>query len=196
MKRSIVALLLLVLTGCSSLMESRSYVNPQIDSSFYHKVGVLPFRNLAEDRVASEKVGDVFMTEVLMAGQLDVMEPGQLNQVVAQVTKSNVAATGQELSAAQLKEIAEFAGVQGLFIGTVEEYKMVQLGGEQYPMISLTAKFIDAPSGTVAWQHSLSATGGPNLPIISIGESFTLGQLTQKACEQAVRDFYKKALAK
>jgi len=192
------ALLMVVVSsfGCSSLMESRSYANPQTDFTFYTKVGLLPFKNMAEDRLAGEKLTEHFMTELLIAGELQVMDPGQFNAVVSQVVKSNVPVSTMNLSSEQLTRISEFAKVQGVFMGIVEDYKMIQLGGDQYPLISMTVKFIDAPTGTVVWQNTVSATGGPNLPIVSIGETFTLGALSQKICEKTVKDFYEKASAK
>lgn len=182
--------------GCSSLMESRSYANPQTDFTFYTKVGLLPFKNMAEDRLAGEKLTEHFMTELLIAGELQVMDPGQFNAVVSQVVKSNVPVSTMNLSSEQLTRISDFAKVQGVFMGVVEDYKMIQLGGDQYPLISMTVKFIDAPTGTVVWQNTISATGGPNLPIVSIGETFTLGALSQKICEKTVKDFYEKASVK
>lgn len=193
LKIGMLLVLLATCFGCGSLMESRSFVSPQADFSFYKRVGLLPFKNMAEDRLAGDKLTEHFMTELLIAGELEVMDPGQFNAVVAQVAKSASSVSGLELSTEQLTRIAEFAKVQGIFMGTVEDYKMIQLGGDQYPLISMTVKFIDAPTGTVAWQHTLSATGGPNLPVVSIGETFTLGGLSQKACEAVVKDFYKKA---
>jgi hypothetical protein len=189
-------LLALSLSGCSSLVNSRSFLNPQADFSFYKKVGLLPFRNQAEDRLAGEKVTENFMTELLIAGELEVMDPGQFNAVVAQVVRSNAPVSTLDLSPSQLSQVASVAGVQGIFTGTVHDYKMIQLGGDQYPMISMTVKFVDAPTGTVAWQNGINATGGPNLPVVSIGETFTLGELSQKMCRIAVRDFHKKAYSK
>lgn len=182
--------------GCSSLVNTRSFVNPQADFSFYKKVGLLPFRNQAEDRLAGEKVTENFMTELLIVGELEVMDPGQFNAVVAQVVRSNAPVSTLDLSPSQLTQIAGLAGVQGIFMGTVHDYKMIPLGGDQYPMISMTVKFVDAPTGTVAWQGSINATGGPYLPIVSIGETFTLGELSQKSCRIVVKDFYKKAYSK
>jgi len=196
LKIGILLVLLASCFGCGSLMESRSFVNPQTDFSFYKRVGLLPFRNMAEDRLAGEKLREHFMTELLIAGELEVMEPGPFNTLVAQGAKTAAAVSTIDLSAEQLTRIAEFAKVQGIFMGTVEDYKMIQLGGDQYPLISMTVKFIDAPTGTVVWQHTVSATGGPNLPIVSIGETFTLGGLSQKVCETVVKDFYKKAASK
>lgn len=196
-KNTVILLVLLVTcTGCSSLVNTRSYSNPQVDSSFYKKVGLLPLRNNVEDRLAGEKIGEVFLTELLIAGEMDVMDQGQFNAVVSQTLKTNAPLGELNLSNAQLKEIAEFAGVQGVFMGSVNDYKTVSLGGEQYPMITMTMKFLDAPSGTIVWQNTTSATGGPNLPIVTIGETFTLGALSQKVCREIVRDFYKKVFLK
>jgi hypothetical protein len=193
--RIIGAMLLLALasSGCASLIDSRSFINKEADFSFYKKVGLLPFRNLAEDRLAGEKVTEHFMTELLIAGELDVMDPGQFNAVVAQVARTNAPVSTLELGTAQLTQIASVAGVQGIFMGTIHDFRMIQLGGDQYPLISMTVKFIDAPTGTVAWQNSTNITGGPNLPIVSIGETFTLGELSQKVCRTVVKDFFMKA---
>jgi len=188
--------LLMTTAGCGSLIESRSFINPNADFTFYTRVGLLPFNNLSDDRLAGEKMTEVFMTELLIGGGLDVMDPGQFNTVVAQVLKTNAPIAGQELSPAQLTQIAEIAKVQGIFMGTIHDYKMLQIGGEQYPLITMTVKFIDAPTGTVAWQSSTSATGGPNFPIISIGETFTLGALGQKVSKKVVRKFYKETVSK
>lgn len=190
-KWGIFLVLLFMATGCSPMTKSRSFFHPEMDFTFYQKMGVLPFANQSDDRLAGEKMTEHFMTELLIWGELTVMEPGQLQGVVAQVAKT-AAAPGADfdLSPAHLSQIAEVAGIQGIFKGVVHDYKMIQLGGEQYPLISITLKFIDAPTGTVVWQNSTTATGGPNLPIVSIGESFTLGHLSQKVSREMAKDFY------
>lgn len=183
--------MLVALTGCGGLTDSRTFTNPQADFSFYQRVGMIQFKNYSEDKLAGEKLSEHFMTEVLIGGELDMMDQGQFNAVVAQVLRTNAPVAGIDLSTAHLTQVGEFAKVQGIFMGTIHEYKMVQVAGEQYPLISMTIKFIDAPTGTVAWQKSISMTGGPNLPILSIGETFTLGVLSQKISEKIVKDFLK-----
>lgn len=189
-------LLVLISAGCGSLTDIRSFMHEEADFSFYQKVGLLPFKNLAEDRLAGEKVTEHFMTELLIKGELEVMDTGQFNAVVAQVARRSSPDSAPELTPSQLSQLAGVAGVQGIFSGTIHEYKMIQLGGEQYPMISMTVKFIDAPTGKVVWQSSVTATGGPNLPIVSIGEEFTLGHLSQKIAREVTRDFFKKSHSK
>lgn len=196
LKNAVLLVLLASCLGCSSLMDSRSFVNSQTDFSFYTRVGLLPFKNMSEDRLAGEKLTEHFMTDLLIAGGMEVMDLGQFNAVVSKVAKTNAPVSTLDLSAEQLTQVSEYAKVQGIFTGTIEDYRMIQLGGDQYPLISMTVKFIDAPTGTVVWQHTVSATGGPNLPVVSIGETFTLGALSQKVCEKVVADFYKKAASK
>lgn len=195
LKILILFLLLSTSMNCSSLIDSRSFIHPDADFSFYQKVGLFPFKNQADDRLAGEKITEHFMTELLIRGELEVMDPGQFNAVVAQVAGTAVPVSMIELPPSQIANFANVAGIQGIFTGIVHDFKMVQLGGEQYPMISMTVKFIDALTGKVVWQNSVTATGGPNLPIVSIGEEFTLGQLSQKVSEKVVDDFFKKAYA-
>lgn len=190
---TVFALLVLFGTGCSSMIDVRSFMHPEADFSFYQKVGVLPFANQSDDAMAGEKVTEHFLTEVLINGDLEVMDPGQFNAVVSQINRAAVAGKTLALSPDQLEQIADISGVQGIFEGIVHEYGMIQLGGEQYPVISMTVKFLDAPTGTLVWQSNITARGGPNLPIVSIGESFMLGELTQKVMEKVVKDFYDKA---
>lgn len=196
-RRYLIGALLLLLTfvssGCGGISSSRVYINPQADFSFYRKVALLPFRNMTDDPLAGEKMTDVFLTEILIAGDLEVMDIGQFKSVVAQVARGgNV----YDLSASQLAQIGDLAKVQGVFTGTIQDYKMITVGGEQYPLISVTFKFLDAPTGTLVWQYTASVAGGPKFPIVTIGEIFTLAELGPKVCAQAVTEFYKKAFAK
>lgn len=188
--------LLPVLGGCGSMANTRTFVNPQADFSFYKKVALLPFRNNSGDQLAGERMTENFTTELLIAGKLEVMDPGQFNSVVAQVVKTNAPISTVELSAAHLSQIATVAGVEGIFMGTIHDFKMITVGADQYPLIAMTVKFIDAPTGTVVWQNSVHIKGGPNVPILTIGETFTLGELSQETCTLLVKDFYKRAYPK
>lgn len=187
----ILLVLLLNGFGCAP-SSSRVFLNPQADFSYYQRVGLFPFKNLTDDQLASEKFTDAYLTELLIAGELEVMDIGQFRSVVAQVAKANV----YDLGASQLAQIGELAKVQGIFMGAIQDYKMINVGGEQYPLISVSVKFIDAATGTVVWQYITTVAGGPNLPIVTFGEIFTLAELGSKVSQNIVKDFYKKAFAK
>jgi curli biogenesis system outer membrane secretion channel CsgG len=171
----------------------RIYLNPEADMSFYQKVGVAPFINLTSDRFAGEKMTNTFMTELLITKKFDVLERGEFDRIVRQVRTSAGSSPSEELASAQLQAIGEQAGVNGIIEGMVKEYEMVRLGQGTYPLITFSVKLVDAPTGRVVWESSYSTKGGPKLPIISLGETHTLGELAQKACRKVVRKFVRKA---
>ncbi|MGB2769599.1 MAG: hypothetical protein WBC88_07715 [Candidatus Zixiibacteriota bacterium] len=181
----------LILPSCAG--GPRVYLNPEADISFYQKVGVVPFINLAADRFAGERMTSTFVTELLITEKFDVIERGEFDHVVQQIRSSTGGSPSTELTAEQLKAIGEQAGVNGIIEGVVKEYEMVRLGQGTYPLISFSVKLVDAPTGRVVWESNYSAKGGPKLPIISLGETHTLGRLAQKVCRKVVRKFVRKA---
>jgi curli biogenesis system outer membrane secretion channel CsgG len=186
----LLALLLMAAISCSG---PRTFLNEQADWTFYQRLGVLPFINLTADRFAGEKVQASFITELFLTDRFEVVEPGEFNaKAVAQLKVAGVQPT-QELPLDQIKIIGEKTGVQGVVEGIVTEYSMIRVGQADYPLISLNMRLIDVPTGTVVWMASYSKKGGPNLPIISIGETHTLSELTQDICNEIVSDFVGKA---
>jgi len=181
----------MILLGCAA--GPRIYLNPEADMSFYQKVGVVPFINLTRDRFAGEKMTNTFMTELLITKKFDVVERGEFEHIVRQVRASAGTSPAEELTSAELKAIGEQAGVNGIIEGVVKEYEMIRIGQGSYPLISFSVKLVDAPTGKVVWKSSYSIRGGPKLPIISVGETYTLGELAQKACRKVVRKFVRKA---
>lgn len=179
-----------ICSGCGRIGQTRSFLNPDTDFSFYSRIALLPLKNLTGEPLAGEKMTEALMTELLIGGKLDVMDLGQFNAVISQVIRTNVPVHLLDLSTGHLKQAAELAKVQGIFMGTIQDYRMISIGGEQYPVISLILKFIDAPTGTVVWRYSTTVSGGPNLPVISIGETFDLSELGPKVCRKAVEDFF------
>jgi len=184
------ALAVLISASCAG---PRTYINPDTDWSFYKELGVLPFVNFSADRFAGEKVQSAFITELFLSDKFNVVEPGEFNKKAAEAIKSAGAQPGQELSLDLIKAVGEKTGVQGVMEGIVREYSMVRVGQSDYPMISLNVRMIDVPTGTVVWMTSYTKKGGPKLPIITIGETHTLAELTQKACHDIVSDLVGKA---
>lgn len=181
----------LAFTACAG--GPRTYLNPEADMSFYQKVGVVPFINLTADRFAGEKMTSTFVTELLITEKFDVIERGEFDHAVRQVLSSTSGSSSSEMTAAQLKAVGEQAGVNGIIEGVVKEYEMIRLGQGTYPLISLSVKLVDAPTGRVVWESSYSTRGGPKLPIVGWGETHTLSRLAQKVCHKVVRQLVRKA---
>src|SRR5574341_1291833 len=86
---------LLVLAGCGTSRPA-SYVHPNFDFSRVKKVAVLPLENLTSDQTAGEKMRKVVITELLATGIVDVIEPGQVNRVLANQNIQNPTAMSPE----------------------------------------------------------------------------------------------------
>jgi hypothetical protein len=177
-----VVLIAVTIAGCGKSM--RVYTHPEADLGFYTKVGVLPFKSLAGDRFAGEKFGIEFTTALLAAELFEVVDYGVFVNQVVQATGTRTPPDGP--SEDQLKKIAEATGVQGVFYGTVMQYEMVPSSSGTFPVISVEARFVDAETGTVVWQATVTERGGPKTPIIGVGETHTLGELSQSICQDMI----------
>ncbi|MBK7141445.1 MAG: hypothetical protein IPH75_05125 [bacterium] len=177
---------MLVVYSCGG---PRTYVNSEADFGFYEKVGVLPFSNLSGDRNASEKVTASFVTELLIGGEVEMANMGDLLKSFKTTVKDDRANLPEQLTIEEGMTIGRDAGVQGLFVGAVREYGMVRVGTEEFPLVSLNIRFIDCQTGKVAWTYETTKRGGPKFPIFSFGETHTLGEMTSKVCRSAAGDF-------
>jgi len=182
-------LLALLAAGCGG---PRSFVHPSTDIGFYKRLGVVNFTNLTADRFAGEKITSSFVTELLLQKKFEVVEPGEFERLVAEVRGSS-SEERKDLGAEQIKLIGDRAGINGIIEGEVKEFQMTRIGAEDFPLISVSIRLVDAPSGQVVWMSSYTAKGGPKFPIFSFGETRTLGELAQKVCKKMVRDFVSQA---
>jgi hypothetical protein len=181
-KRSawIAAILCAVLLGCSP--GATRFVHPEADLPYYQTIAVMPFETLASDRLAGEKVTNVFFSEVLRLGFDQVVEPGQLT--TAMIRLRGGTPPSNPWSTEELAKLAEATGVQGFFMGTVRDYDMVPVGRDIFPLLSLEARFVDAATGRVVWSASETRRGGPAPPLMGWMATRTMGELTTRMCRE------------
>ena len=172
------------MAGCSG---PTAYLNPEADLSFYRRLGVAQFLTLADDPKAGQKVQRVFITELLKRKDHEVIAPGYFTKIETDV-RNQLNITGDvPLDSAALQLIGQKAGVQGIILGTVRDYRMERVGQEEFPMISLSLQMVDAPTGRIVWDISLGERGGPKFPVLAIGETHTLDELLTKLCRNSLR---------
>jgi len=178
----VTAICILIFTaGCGG---PRTFIHPDVDISYYQTLGVLPFRNLTNDRLAGEKITGIFITELLMIKRFEVVEPGQFRRTARDILTGSL--ESGEWKAENIARLGTTAGVQGIITGTVREYEMIRIGQTQYPLVTIDVELIDAETGRVVWMVSHTKKGGPNLPVISLGETYTLGEMAQEVCHDVV----------
>lgn len=175
-----------ILTGCRS-MPPATYVHPNYDFSRVKKVAVLPLENLTSDQSAGEKLRKVVITELLATGIVDVVEPGQVNRILAQQNIQNPTALLPE----DFKKLAAAVNAELLVVGSVEAYDRVAVGGVQAPEVTLTLRGVDADTGTVVWATS-HTEGGATVAARLFGlTGDSLSEVARKAAHEAVITLFK-----
>jgi TolB-like protein len=166
--------------GCNQV-KGKVYINPNANFRFIKKVAVLPFENLSQDRYAGKKMRDIFVTTLLASEVVDVPELGEVQQVmntigmVSQPDQPILTVREQEPTGTITRDTAralgQALGIQGIIIGSVEEYGIVRGMSGSYPEVSLTLRMIDPKTGSIIWAVSHTEKGSRILPsILGIGE--------------------------
>ena len=147
-----------VLSGCSSTRQDDYFLDCETKANVYvkdlhktiTKVAIMPFK--APTELIGSSVSDMWVTEILKFGRYDLVERGQMAQVL---NESELALAG--LSAAKAVEIGNMMGADGVIIGTVDEYGTIADGGDSYPVVGISARMINCGSGRVVWSVDLAA---------------------------------------
>jgi hypothetical protein len=182
----VLALAALAVASCAPPPE---YVNEQADFGFYQRVGVIPFASLTGDRAASDKVTSSFITELLMKNAVEVAPAGDFYKAVRETVKGEKVNLPEEITAEELTALGKATGVQGVFVGAVRDFGMVRVGSDEFPLVGIIVRFLDCGSGKVVWSYETTRRGGPKFPIVSIGETHTLGELTTVVCRDVAARF-------
>lgn len=171
---SAVVLGVVVLSGCAR-SQPQHFVHPTYDFSNVKKVAVLPFENLTSEQQAGERVRKAVIAEMLAQGVVDVVEPGQVNLALNRLSIQSVTT----LSTDDFKKLGDALGVQALFLGSVDVYERVSVGGGSFPEVTISLRAVDAQTGTIVWS-STNTKGGVSLA----GRLFGLGGDTMSVTTQ------------
>jgi hypothetical protein len=175
------AVVLALLCGCGG---TTRFVHPDADMPYYERVAVIPFESLAQDRLAGEKVTNVFFSELLQRKFDQVLEPGQFANAMLQTRGGTPYASAW--SSDDLAKLAKATDVQGVFMGTVREYMMVQNGRDSYPMVALEVRFVDVATGRLVWSASATRSSGPGVPLLGHPQR-TIDGLAAETCRDLLR---------
>lgn len=177
------AAIILLVSGCGGPAQ---FMEPDADMGYYEVVAIAPFENLTEDATAGVAVARVFRTELWKKGYWQVVSEGEWEKAERNVRQTLQLGADQALSNEAIRQIGEAVGAQGVFFGSVREYSMTRVGQDDFPLVALTFELVDAPSGRVIWDISMSERGGPKFPFFGFGETHTLADLTSKMIHKAV----------
>ncbi len=153
----LIFLIFLLFSCFNSNIKKKTFIRENIDISYIKKVGVLTFENHTKEENAQEIVRDIVITEILANKIFDVVGKSITDAVITEETGSEL--TDVVYDKETLKRIARKLKVQGLIIGSVDEYGIKRDGGYSYPIVTLTLILIDGKTGIILWQSSATASG-------------------------------------
>jgi len=175
----LLAAALLLGSGCAS-RGSTHYTRPEADLGTIRTVAVLPFTSLTGDPTHASKVERIFKVELLALGVGEVIESGQ----VAQLVQRESIGPADSLAPEDLQRIGAELGADGLFLGTVVDFTEVRSSGTPSPEVTVQLRLVESASGLTAWESS-EGRRGPNVRARLFG--FGSDSLTEVA-RQLIRD--------
>ncbi len=173
-------LLFALLYGCSR--HPRLFFKPAYDFSGPKKIAVLPFENLSADGGAGEKLQKIFLIELLREKKWEVLEPGEVEKALKEL---RIRAT-DKLSSEQARRLKEKLGVDWIFFGTVLEFSSPPAGASQAPVVSLTARILDAGDGEIIWAAFASRQGDDSEFLFEVGRVNSTSELAKKIAEKMI----------
>lgn len=173
-------LLALVIGGCAS--GPIHHVRSDVDFSFIRRVAVVPFQNLSADRFATQRMNTVFVSELQQYGGLEVVDPGETMQAYLSqrltpdlpLTPTQVVALGQALE------------VDAIFTGTVEDYGLERLGGNQTYAVTAAFGLAETQSGASIWTAQIRTDGSSFWQKLFGGQPTSLYEVSRRAVRGAL----------
>lgn len=159
----------------------QAFRHPEADLSAIRRVGVIPFENFTAAQFAGEKVTTIYISELLMNVDVEVVEPGEVTRVLRQNE-----IIGSRLSQSQIRTVGNALQADTLIFGSVQEYARERFRNESYPVVSVNVRWVDVNTGAIIFMGTASAKGSPKVPIVDVGEEQLFSVLTRQVCRKLI----------
>lgn len=179
-----VVLLAFGLAGCTREQAAITAAVRQEVGSERIRLAVLPFDNLSRSPGADRAVTQTILTYLLASDLFEVIEPGHVNKVLADL---RIRSPTEEIDPETARKLGQRLNAELLLIGIVQEYGEVRVANDVYPAVSLSARILDAYTGSILWSASVAQTGADTVIIFDFGRITSLPKLTQVVIEKMVR---------
>ena len=176
----ILTVLAVVGPACSS--GTSSYVRDDVDFSYVRTVAVVPFRNLSQDLHAGTRVYSVFMTQLLKRDAVEVLAMGEVLSAMNRLRMT----TDEELSQAQLTALGKELGVDGLFLGEIDDYGLERASNARIYLVTATFSLAETETGSVVWTAQAHKDGGSLGRSLFGGGSASQHDVTKSAVDDAL----------
>ena len=173
-------LVALLASGCGS--GPVHHVRSDVDFSFIRTAAVVPFRNLSSDRAGDLRMYSVFMAELLQYEGLQIVDPGEVLKAYGELRL----APDRDLSPEQIVGLGERLGVDAVFFGSVEEFGLERLGGNQNYMVTAVFGMAETHTGAVIWNVQVHTDGSSFWQKLFGGQPTSLYDVSRQAVREAL----------
>jgi TolB-like protein len=136
-------------------MGPTTFFHRDYNFGYLERVAVIPLENLSSDQGAAFRATRILVTEILSTDAFEVVEPGETARVLA---KFGTVRTG-ELAQEELTSIGKELGVQGLFLGSVDESSTLRSGSSNVNVVTMTLRLVETDTGATVWSATHSEGG-------------------------------------
>ncbi len=171
-------------------MKATQFTNPKFNFAFVQRVAVLPFDNQSNDRQAGPRATRLTITELLASGAVEVVEPGEVQTALNQVTGT---ALGRSVlpSTEQVIALGKALEAQGLIIGTVTQSESLRSGSVPIPVVTLDLHMVETETGATVWATTQSEKGGSfSARVLGTGGE-PIAETTRKCVQAALQTLVK-----
>ena len=138
---------LLMLIGCSGNMQTPYHVSSDVDFSFVKNVAVLQLENLGNEQTSGEIMRRLIISELLASGLVNVVVPGEVTAAINELSIKNFTSLDRN----QIKELGSALRVQGIVMGSVDQYGYAKMGSGTAPEVTLSLMMADTGTGDIIW---------------------------------------------
>lgn len=174
-------LLIMVFLSLNCVRSTQGFRHPEADLSAIERVAVIPFENFTSSQFAGEKVTAIYIAELLMNVDIDIVEPGEVSRALA---GQNI--MGSALNQSEIRSLGKALRADTLILGSVQEYGQQRIRSENYPVVSLSVRWVDVNTGTIIFMGTAAEEGSPKVPIVDWGEERLFSVLTRKVCRKLI----------
>lgn len=157
--------------------DGSAFISPKALNKDYLKVAVLPFKSEVE--IAGASVADMVTNELLKTYKYDLIERGQIEQILQEQTFGLQGVTDNSVA----MQVGKVLGVQAVIVGTVPEFATRIYRGNELPSVGISFRMIDTESGSIIWTVSKSAISRKVMSTSTFADRLVkmmIGQLKQE----------------
>ena len=185
MKKFILSLILISLTACATT--DTSYHDPNMDFAAIKTVAVMPFENLTNDKMAAERVRDVFTNMLLSTGGIYAIPPGE---VAGGASRAGIAYPPAP-STEEIIKLAAIIKVDAVITGVIREYGEVRSSSTTANIISFSLQMIEVQAGKVIWTASSTKGGISMKDRLLGGGGKPMNDVTEEAVNDIINNIFK-----